>query len=230
MRIGDKTTHNDRLKQGKYDFSQEEIKMSSEPGASFISKIKDSLQMIMYITAITGTTLAGVIKGCGLISSDEEAKQEAVAGQEQDEAEMKAAPKPAVKPKAAVKAVPAAVNEPKAEVKNEEPAQNESAKKVSGTVQNNRSEIKKKPEPEPAKPAEPAFKPMTEKERKEFEKEKKEEMKETKKEVEQKLDEKDPAGKSSNVKKKERKKIEKDEDDFRKKMRERFKEQKESEE
>ena len=205
--------------------------MSSEPGASFISRIKDSLQMIMYITAITGTTLAGVIKGCGLISSDEEAKQEAVAGQEQDEAEMKAAPKPAVKPKAEAKVTPAAANEPKAAVKNEpEPAKNEPVKKVSGTVQNSRSETKAKPAPEPAKPAEPAYKPMTEKEREEFAGEKKAEMKDTGKELNQRQEEKDPAGKSSNVKKDERKKIENDEDDFRKKMRERFKEQKESEE
>ena len=202
--------------------------MSSEPGASFISKIKDSLQMIMYITAITGTTLAGVIKGCGLISSDDEPKQEAVAGQEQDDAEIKAAPKPAVKPKAAAKVAPAAVNEPKAEVKNEpEPAKNEPVKKVSGTVQNSRSETKAKPAPEPAKPAEPVYKPMTEKEREEFAGEKKAEMKDTGKELNQRQEEKDPAGKSSNVKKEERKKIENDEDDFRKKMRERFKEQKE---
>ena len=203
--------------------------MSSEPGASFISKIKDSLQMIMYITAITGTTLAGVIKGCGLMNDDEEVKQEAAVEQEQPKAgEIKTAPKPAVKPKAEAKVTAAAVNEPKAEVKNEpEPAKNEPVKKVSGTVQNSKSETKAKPASEPAKPAEPVYKPMTEKEREEFAGEKKAEMKDTGKELNQRQEEKDPAGKSSNVKKEERKKIENDEDDFRKKMREKFKKQKE---
>ena len=211
--------------------------MSSESVASFFAKIKDSLQMIMYITAITGTTLVGVIKGCGLMNDDEEGKQEVVVKQPVvEETKIEPGPKPGEKPKeavghkdnsAAVKSEPKPVQEPLMEVKKKPaPAKNEPVKKVPGTVQNGKSGLKAKPVPEPAKPAEPAFKQMTEEEREKFAEEKKEEMKKTGEELEKRQEEKDPEGKSSNVKKEEKKKINKDEDDFRKKMQQKFKKQK----
>ena len=101
-------------------------------------KIKDSLQMTMYICAITGTTLFGFFKAC---VGEEQKKGDELVGKEQPDADVEAKLLPALKPGEGMKG-------------------SESSKKV--VVNPAPTETKpgvEKPAPEPEKPA---VKPKTE--------------------------------------------------------------------
>ncbi len=197
---------------------------NSESGTSFFAKIKDSLQMIMYICAITGTTLLGIFKGC----VGREPESEPVVADEQNDADVvdkiaPAASKEDVNSKTrsgqgkevTVKPVPTETktsvepssepekpatklkSEPKKTVK---PAP-KAPDKLDNADQNNKADVKPEPKAEPTKV--PAVKPMTKKEVEELKKK----MDEAKKDLDKKLKAEDPTGNSSSVKDDERQRI-----------------------
>ena len=203
--------------------------MSSESEISFLAKIKDSLQMIMYICAITGTTLLGIFKGC----VGREPESEPVVADEQNDAEVvndeltpaeKSKGKTVSEParEITVKSAPAEKKngvepapepeKPAAKVKSEpkktvKPAP-KAPDKLDNADQNNKPDVKPEPKTEPAK--EPAVKPMTKEEVEGLKKK----MDIDKKNLDEKRKTEDPTGSSSNVKEDKRKKIDDEANDF----------------
>ena len=208
---------------------------NSESGTSFFAKIKDSLQMIMYICAITGTTLLGIFKGC----VGREPESEPVVADEQNDADVvdKIAPaaskedvngktrsgqgkevigkpvptetKTSVEPSSEPeKPATKLKSEPKKTVK---PAP-KAPDKLDNADQNNKPDVKPEPKTEPAK--EPAVKPMTKKEVEELKKKNEKD----KKDLDEKRKAEDPTDSSSNVKEDKRKEIDNEADDFMKQL------------
>ena len=209
---------------------------NSESGTSFFAKIKDSLQMIMYICAITGTTLLGIFKGC----VGREPESEPVVADEQNDADVVDKLAPAEKSKedlkskttsepakeVVVKPVPTekktgveSVSEPEkpaAKLKSEpkkmvKPAP-KAPDKLDNADQNNTADVKPEPKAEPTKV--PTVKPMTKKEVEELKKKNEKD----KKDLDEKRKAEDPTDSSSNVKEDTRKEIDNEADDFMKQL------------
>lgn len=198
---------------------------NSESGTSFFAKIKDSLQMIMYICAITGTTLLGIFKGC----VGREPESEPVVADEQNDADVVDKIAPAEKSKedlkskttsepakeVVVKPAPTetkngveSVSEPektavklKSEPKKMVKPAPKAPDKLDNADQNNKADVKPEPKAEPTKV--PTVKPMTKKEVEELKKK----MDEAKKDLDKKRKAEDPTGNSSSVKDDERQRI-----------------------